>query len=275
MIARNHPNPYPNRWLRLVGILAIAPILVVLIHAPQSRAQSQAGAAAGPAFDVASLKPSPPPPGDTYNANLGSIRNGEVALTNATLVDCIKFAYGLVSDEQMDGPEWAKSKRVRFDVLAKAPPSTPRDQLLLMLRTLLTERFHLAMHAERRAFPHYALSIGKNGPKLHEVPSDPATSHMVYRMGSLTHNQISMQILALLLSRQTGEMVLDETGLKGVYELKLEWTPEPRPGIPEPPENGPSLFTAVQEQLGLRLEARKDAVEVMVIDHADQVPVEN
>jgi uncharacterized protein (TIGR03435 family) len=72
-----------------------------------------------------------------------------------------------------------------------------------------------------------------------------------------------------------GEMVLDETGLNGVYELKLEWTPEASRNVPEPPENGPSVFTALQEQLGLKLEARKDAVEVLVIDHADQVPVEN
>jgi len=264
---QNHPNS--NKSLLAAALAAL--ICVAVAGVSLSRAQSPAP----PSFDVASLKPSPPPPGDTYNANLGSIRNGEVALTNATLVDCIKFAYGLVSDEQMDGPDWVKSKKVRFDVLAKAPPSTPRDQLLLMLRTLLNERFHLAMHAERRAFAHYALVVGKNGPKLHEVPRDPSTSHMAYRYGNLTHTQISMQTLALLLSRQTGEMVLDETGLKGVYELKLEWTPEPTRGIPDPPENGPSLFTAVQEQLGLKLEARKDAVEVLVIDHADQTPVEN
>lgn len=253
----------------------IAAVAAGLMNTPLVRAQSQGGAQAAPSFDVASLKPSPPPPGDTYNANLGSIRNGEVALTNATLVDCIKFAYGLVSDEQTAGPDWVKSRAVRFDVLAKAPPSTPREQLLLMLRTLLSERFHLAMHSERRAFHHYALVVGKNGPKLHEVPRDPATSHMIYRYGSLNHNQISMQTLALLLSRQMGEMVLDETALKGVYELKLLWTPEPSRGIPDPPENGPSIFTAVQEQLGLKLEGRKDPVEVLVIDHAEKVPVEN
>ena len=267
-------SPNQNLLPLAFRIAVTMPIAVVLLNAPLSRAQSQASATA-PSFDVASLKPSPPPPGDTYNANLGSIRNGEVALTNATLVDCIKFAYGLVSDDQTAGPGWVKSKSVRFDVLAKAPPSTPRDQLLLMLRTLLTERFHLAMHSERRAFSHYALAVGKSGPKLHEVERDPATSHMIYRIGSLTHNQISMPTLALLLSRQMGEMVLDETGLNGVYELKLEWTPEASRNVPEPPENGPSVFTALQEQLGLKLEARKDAVEVLVIDHADQVPVEN
>src|SRR5437764_7418963 len=88
------------------------------------------------AFEVASLKPSPPlPPGrDTYNANLGSVRNQELALENATLADCIKFAYGLVSDEQLSGPDWIKSKAVRFDVDAKAAVGTARAEMLLMLR---------------------------------------------------------------------------------------------------------------------------------------------
>jgi len=233
------------------------------------------GAQSTPTFEVASLKPSPPPRGDTYNANLGTIRGAEVTLTNATLVDCIKFAYGLVSDEQMAGPDWTKSKAVRFDVLAKAAPTTSREQLLLMLRELLTERFHLAMHTEKRTFAHYALVPGKGAVKMTETARDPATSHMTYRIGSIVHNQISMQILALLLSRQLGELVLDQTGLAGVYEMKLEWTPEVSRSNPQPQENGPSIFTAVQEQLGLKLEARKDAVDVLVIDHADQVPAEN
>jgi len=221
-------------------------------------------------FDVASLKPSPPPPGETYSANLGTARNGEVALTNATLADCLKFAYGLVSDEQLAGPDWTKSKTVRFDVIAKGPPSTPRDQLLLMLRGLLQERFKLEMHTERRSFAHYALVVAKGGSKLHEVEPDPMNSHMLYRPGSLTHNRISMQTLAMMLSRQTRQLVLEETGLKGVYELKLEWSPEQKDDA-----TGPTLFTAMQEQLGLKLEGRKDAVEVMVIDHAEKTPIAN
>jgi uncharacterized protein (TIGR03435 family) len=182
----------------------------------------------------------------------------------------------LVSDDQVAGPEWTKSKAVRFDVLAKAPPSTPREQLLLMVRSLLQERFHLATHMERRAIPHLVLSIAKNGPKLHQVERDAATSKKTHWLGDITDEQMSIQTLALLLSRFMRQMVLDETGLKGVYEIKLEWTPEPARTVPDAaPEPGPSIFTAVQEQLGLKLEARKDAVEVLVIDHADTVPVEN
>lgn len=238
---------------------------VFLVAAPCTFAQT---------FDVASLKPSAPVI-DLYRANLGTIAHGEVTLTNATLVDCIKFAYGLASDDQMDGPDWTKSKAVRFDVLGKAPAATPRAQLLLMLRTLLADRFHLVMHTDKRRIPHYALAVAKNGPKLEEVQPDPGGSHMTYRLGHITHNQISMQTLAMLLSRQMGEMVLDETGLKGVYKIDLQWTPESRQGAPDTVETGPTIFTALQEQLGLRLEGRKDEVDVMVIDHADRVPVAN
>src|SRR5579864_1012743 len=79
-----------------------------------------------PSFDVASVKPSPPPEGDLYRANLGTAFHGEVLLTNATLSDCVKFAYGLSNDMQLEGPGWITDKSIRFDVQAKAPPDTPR-----------------------------------------------------------------------------------------------------------------------------------------------------
>jgi len=257
----------------LSELVQIAPICVLLLTLPGVFAQSPTGAP--PSFDVASLKPSPPLTGDLININLGGIRNGELTLGNASLVDCVKFAYGLVSNEQVAGPDWIKSKMVRFDVVAKSAPTTPREQSLLMLRTLLTERFGLVMHTEKRSFAHYALIVGKGGSKLHEVEPDLNNSHMVYRLGSLTHNRIAMQTLAMLLSRQMGELVLDETGLKGVYELKLEWTPEAARATADLPEPGPTIFTALQEQLGLKLEGRKDAVDVLVIDHAEKVPIAN
>jgi uncharacterized protein (TIGR03435 family) len=234
------------------------------------------GQNAAPAFDVASLKPSERlAPGQNYNANLGSIQNDALTLTNATLADCVKFAYGLVSDDQLASEDWVKSKNVRFDVVGKAASSTPRGQMLLMLRTLLSERFHLEIHTEQRKVAHMALTVSKSGPKLHEVEANAATSHMTYRIGSITHNQITMHALALLLSRQLKETVLDETGLKGVYDLKLEWTPDNTPVSADRPDSAPSIYTAVQEQLGLRLENRKDPMDVVVIDRADRTPVAN
>jgi uncharacterized protein (TIGR03435 family) len=235
-----------------------------------------AAPAQSPAFDVASVKPSAPISGDSYVINLGTARNGEVSLSNATLTDCIKFAYGLVSDDQVDGPAWIKSKEARFDILAKAPKTLSRDQLLLLLRGLLAERFHLSMHTEPRRLSHLVLTIAKGGPMLREVTPDPAGPRNTYRAGFIAHNQISMLTLAMLLSRQLREMVLDQTGLKGFYEIQLEWTPQPLGPAPAADlPDGPGIFTAIQQQLGLKLESRKDEVDVWIIDRADRVPVEN
>lgn len=227
---------------------------------------------AQPAFDVASVKPSDPvPPGENYRANLGSASNGRVQVTNGTLADCMKFAYGLVSDDQLAGPEWIKNKGFRYDIDGRAAASTPRDQLLLMLRGLLAERFHLKMHTESRSFGHLVLTVANGGMKMKEAAAD-APSHMTYMIGRLTHSRGSMYVLALLLSRQMRELVLDQTGLTGFYQFDLRWTPA---DAPEGSDTGPPIFKAVQEQLGLKLESRKDGVDVLVVDAADRVPTAN
>src|SRR5690242_13205222 len=123
-----------------------------------------------PSFEVASLKPVQLTPG-LYRANLGTARQGKVTLTNVTLGDCLKYAYGITNDAQIAGPDWIRSKEVRFDIEAKAPPDTPVPQLLQMLQTLLAERFQLALHREPRELSYLALVVGKKGPKL-EPPKE-------------------------------------------------------------------------------------------------------
>ena len=91
--------------------------------------------AQAPEFEVATLRMSPPPTGDSFNINLGLIRNGKLTISNANLGDCIKLAYNLVSDDQLTGPAWMRDKLVRFDVVAQAPPDTSREQVLLMLQS--------------------------------------------------------------------------------------------------------------------------------------------
>jgi uncharacterized protein (TIGR03435 family) len=226
-----------------------------------------------PVFDVASLKSSPEAPlGQNISINLGRAVRGEVALGNTTLCECIRFAYGLVSDDQVDGPDWIKDKNVRFDVLAKAAPDTPRDRLLLMLQTLLDERFKLAMHREPRRINHYALTVAKGGPKMRPVEPGAEHAKQSYGRGRIFHAQASMETLAMLLSRNLRQAVLDNTGLQGTYDVKLEWAPET--DSPDAP-SGPSLFTAIQDQLGLKLEARKDPIDVLVVDRTQKVPVGN
>ena len=105
--------------------------------------------AQAPAFDAATLKTSPPSTTDLININLGRIVNGRLTLTNASLSDCLKFAYGIVAEAQLAGPDWIRSKAIRFDVVAEAPAETPRPQMLRMLQALLAERLNVAVIRNR------------------------------------------------------------------------------------------------------------------------------
>jgi uncharacterized protein (TIGR03435 family) len=242
-----------------VYLLKVAPGLLI---AALANAQS---------FEVATLKLSPPPQGNEININIGTARNGRVTLGNATLSDCLRFAYGLVSDAQLAGPDWIRSG-VRFDVDGRAPADTPRDQLLLMLRTLLAERLKLMVHNDQRELPFLALVTSKGGPKFSESKADPdARARNVTAGGHISAVQLSMPVLAVLLSRFERQTILDRTGLTGSYDVKLEWALPPGADGAA----GPSIYTALQEQLGLKLESRKGPVDVLVVDHAEKTPAEN
>jgi uncharacterized protein (TIGR03435 family) len=230
-----------------------------------------------PQFDVATVKSSPPPTGDLISINLGGVRNGKVTFANASLSDCLKFAYGIVSNEQIAGPDWITSTSVRFDIVAQAPPDTPREELQLMLQALLAERLKLVLHHGRKELSYLALVPGKNGPKVHEAQANATNSgNNIASRSHISSTQMSMTMLATLLSRFEREIVVDQTGLKGQFEFKLDWTPDDgaAPAATDAP-TGPSLFTAVQEQLGLRLERSKGPLDLLVIDHAEKAPTDN
>jgi uncharacterized protein (TIGR03435 family) len=243
---------------------------VAVVNAVELRAQN----AAPPEFEVATVKSSPPPADpQRMPINIGTARNGKVALTNASLSDCIKFAYGIVSDDQLAGPDWMRTYGVRFDVVAQAPGDTPREQLLLMLRTLLEDRLKLAIHHEQRQLRFLALEVGKSGAKIHPAKADISSSTSQPQRPGRVAGIMPLSTVVTLLSRFERETVVDLTGLKGPYEIALEWTPEERSKADD--ASAPSLFTAVQEQLGLRLESRKGPLDVLVVDHAEKVPAEN
>lgn len=228
-------------------------------------------------FDVASVKASEPVPfGQNININLGTVAHGQLTLGNATLCESIRFAYGLVSDDQVAGPAWIKSREFMYDVVAKSGADTTREQALEMLQTLLTERFQLQMHREPRVVPHYELVIAKGGPKLKEAKPE-ATGLLKFGTAGLVRvssDKMPMFRFVMLLSRQMRQAVLDKTGLTASYDLNLEWTPDSAAGSADAP-TGVSVFTAIQEQLGLKLEPRKTPMEILVIDRAEKVPVAN
>lgn len=222
-----------------------------------------------PSFEVASLKPVQLTGADSYNANLGTARNGVVTLVNATLADCLRYAYTISNDAQLSGPDWMHDKSVRFDITGKAAPETPLPQLREMLQTLLAERLKLELHREPRTMSFLAIVPGKNGHKLTPAVEGSDGSRNRSWLNSIISNRMAMPMLATLLSRFTRETVIDMTGLTGYYELKLEWVPEGKDA------DGPTLYSAVQEQLGLKLEPRKGPVDVLVIDRAERVPLAN
>jgi uncharacterized protein (TIGR03435 family) len=236
-----------------------------------------------PAFDVASVKPSPGG-GDTININLGTASHGEVTLTNTTLSECIQYAYNLVSEDEVSGPDWIRDRRLRVDIVAKAPPDTPADRLLLMTQALLAERFHLELHREPRPLKHFEMSVAKGGPKLPEAAGEGTSARIYYGPGRLHYNHLPMHRFAVLLSRQLKLVVVDHTELKGFYDVNLDWRPGELPvarptdtgPLPQAPDPGaPSIFKAMQQQLGLTLEVSKAPIDILVIDRAEKTPVGN
>jgi len=235
-------------------------------------------------FDVATLRAVEPRPAESININLGTIRNGTVTLGNVTLNECIKFAYEIGSDAQIVGPEWIKDREVRFNIVGQTPHDAPPDQVHQMMQTLLAERLKLAIHHEKRDLPFLALVVGKNGPKL--PPAGDAVPVTV-GAGRIISPSMPMNMLASLIARFERQTVVDLTELKGPFRVNLTWTPDALRNLARADGGpvsvngqtvdvyGPSLYTAIQDQLGLRLESRKGPLDVIVVDRAEKVPTDN
>ena len=216
-------------------------------------------------FEVTSIKP------NRSGAGGSSIRgsNGRVTMENVPLRKLALWAYGIPDDREyaLVGPDWMGSEH--FDIQATFPAQASAAAVREMAQGMLAERFKLALHRETRQLPMYALAVAKNGPKIH--PVEAGQGRTSGGRGRLEAHAISMQKLADLLARMIGVPVSDATGLAGVFNFTLEWSPDELQKAP-PAEDaaaantGPSLFTALQEQLGLKLEGRKGAVEVLVVE---------
>jgi uncharacterized protein (TIGR03435 family) len=255
-----------------------------------------------PAFEVASVKPNS---GDEHRVGLQFMPGGGLRTTGTTLKFLITFAYQVQDFQISGGPGWINSDR--FDIVAKSERSTsesstpddPRKMtdaqmktaaeiLRQKLQALLADRFQLTLHHETKEQSVYALVVGKNGSKLQESQSKQEGRRMRMSRGDLNGEGVPLDMLVKVLSDQVGRPVIDRTGLKGNFDIKLQWTADPGqsagqfagpppPGVeaPPPPDpNGPSIFTAVQEQLGLRLESQKGPVDLIVIDRVEK-PSEN
>ncbi len=243
-------------------------------------------------FAVATIKPTDP---HASGMRIEFRPNGFTA-RGITLREVIQEAYATYEENRLEGgPAWLKVNK--FDIEAKIDTERTPGFLDLniyqrraMLRKLLADRFKLTLHRESRQIPTYALVIGKNGPKLHETDAAEApqtgikgVDMLITRSGSgeLEGRNFTMPGLAQDLAGDTGRVVIDRTGLKGRYDISLHWTPDNLPtnmaggsstdpiGTATGDPVWPSLFTALQEQLGLRLDAVRSPVEVLVTDHVE------
>jgi len=226
-------------------------------------------------FEVASVKIPPPHViGQPFDIATGVIRNDTITFTNASLADCIRFAYGLSGNLQLSAPDWITSTESRYNILAKMPSGAKPDEVPQMMQALLAERFRLEFHREQRVLNYYALVVAKGGPRMPGPAAAPVTLPAgVNGQLHILSSHMPMAEVVSVLSRYMHALVVDETGLPGEFEVKLVWTPDDRP-VPED-QRGASIFTAVQEQLGLKLDSRKGPMEVMVIDRAEKVPTNN
>ena len=277
----------------------------LLLAAPAAFAQTTL-----PSFEVASVKPAPPPTDGRMMVRMGG-DPGRVDYTNVSLKDLLSRAYE-VKRYQVSGPSWMETER--FDVTAKVPDGTPKEQVPLMLQQLLNERFRMAVHKEKKELPVYALVVVKGGPKLQKAEDDPSSPEalppgpprpdgpvrrgMIRMMpGKIDAKHINMGSFTDMLSNILDRPVIDETKLDGNYDISMDVSMEEiglMRGMRFPPpqhEAGPaggqpggapvaestpgtSIFTAIQ-QLGLKLEPKKAPVDLVVVDRSEKVPTEN
>jgi uncharacterized protein (TIGR03435 family) len=222
-----------------------------------------------PAFDVASVKPSQPrrnAEGGSYSS-VDVVSPGRLVAENSSLDELIRSAYDL-KDYQVFGPAWLNDQSESFDIVAKASPDTPEKQMWTMLQTLLAERFKLVAHREKRMLPAYDLVVSKKGFQLKPATSGGRRS-TASQGGNLIATHLTMADFAYQLSRELKRPVFDKTGMAGAFDFTLHYSPG------QDASGGPSLFTAIQETIGVRLESVREPVEVLVVDHIEKRPTEN
>jgi uncharacterized protein (TIGR03435 family) len=207
-----------------------------------------------------------------------SLPSGQFAVRNVTMKELIVQAYkagGITG-----GPNWLDSER--FDIIAKAPPNTPEDTLRLMLQTLLAQRFKLEIHTEQKLTPVYVLVTAKGGSKLQAAsgsgppkcgPGQGAEGQNHLLCTNFTMADLTSWLPTRIAPSYIDRPVVDLSGLKGTYDIRLDWVP--RPLGTSDVAAGATVFDALDKQLGLKLEERKQPMPVIVIDHIERVPTEN
>jgi uncharacterized protein (TIGR03435 family) len=257
-------RPISSKVILVVAATAVA------VMAAQAPAQKQS-------FEVATIKPS------SQEQRSLVIRGRRFTTTATSVTDLIMFAYGIHAQQIMKTPGWTDTEKYDVTGLPSGDGQPTRQQFRAMVQTLLAERFSLQFHRERKELSVFRIAVVKNGPKLKNSVDPNGSPRVGFGGGAMTVMSATISDFGEFLQRYgvLDRPVVDRTGLSGVYDFKLNWTPDSlqtagqgsdsqqtdRPDLPD-------LFTAIQQQLGLKLESVKEAVEVLVIDSV-QKPSEN
>jgi uncharacterized protein (TIGR03435 family) len=267
--------------------MRIAKAILIVLLAPALYAQTTTNEAARPAFEVASIKP------NKSGATGASIRPsgaGGLTATNQTVRNLIRNAYNIQPYQFVGGPSWIDEDR--FDIVAKmadadVPARMSQEPFMLRLQTLLADRFKLVVRREKREAPVFALVTARKDAKLgpglraasgvceeaarantpRPAPVSPTERPCGIRvtMGKVMAGGLLIQDFARNMSGIVNRFILDKTGLTGRYDLDLEWTPDPTADVA-----GPSIFTAFEEQLGLKLESTRAPIDALIIDSVER-----
>jgi uncharacterized protein (TIGR03435 family) len=258
--------------------LALAALLLLQLHHLHCQELPKT-----PSFEVASITPcapgTPPAPMEHTRTAQFTLPGGRFRASATTVKTLLEWAYAIQPSEHSGGPSWIGDDC--YDVVAKAEGNANDDQMRLMLRTLLADRFKLVFHRERKELSAYVISVGKTAPKLFPAKDDETTSVRFATQAVPDQKTVSYRIvftrhtlnqLCDLFARQMDSVVVDRTGLNGEYDFTLELTPdESRPNPADPA----LLIAAMREQLGLTLKSQKTPVDILVIDSAQKVAAGN
>jgi len=274
----------PRAWFRLGAALSA----IAILHGQEPPPQ--------PAYryEVVSIHRADPA---QANSGFSPGPQGGLRARNVTVVQALTFIYGVEDYQILGAPGWARTERFEISFTPDRPEIVPdretgeaalggwRVRQRQRMGAVMRDRFHLAVRGETRDLPMYALTVAKNGPRL-KAPEHPAFSQTMNINGGrqLVATTASMKSLAQALAMILGHAVRDETGLDGAYDFKMDWTPDstmPLTRVPAPDDPAaasdaahPSIFTALTEQLGLRLKSRKGPVQVYVVEMVER-PEEN
>lgn len=231
---------------------------------------------ADPAFDVVTVKPSKP---DAIGQSL-RVQGATVSITNITLMDLATYALDVHKQQILGAPAWSSSEH--YDISGKAAPEAQpnSDQVKVMLRKLIADRFQLAFHKEQKELSVYTLSVAKGGAKISKNTGKNETTGIIFRgPGSVLLNAVSIDDFCRMLQNAAVDRpVVNQTALSGTYDFSLVWTPDAGPAVPnanslapfEKADGPPDVFGATQQQLGLKLDATRMQIGVLVVDKAEK-----